>query len=168
MAMQIKTDLGFSISETLREHGLYFDDIHWIGTKDGSKLWDRPVQRLKLLNLNVCEYEYDEIYISNLVVVGKDWWLEPVINHRFEGLTWKFCKQPVMQTKATWFKHLPGKIRLGIDCNLFLEIKDYSSDSTIGKILKQLDNTDYLREDFPFEDFNLTKEQAATLLELYD
>ena len=140
----------------------------------GSKVWDQHKLRLKLLALNVCEYEYTDLYITDLVIVGKDWWLEPILSEYH--VSWKFNRQPKLQSKATPFKYLPGKIKVGTlelsdstgFTNINIEIKDYSSAKEIGKLLEALDTKDYLTGGIVLMDYGISPEEVKQLATLYD
>jgi len=84
------------LEETLyaiKRRGKTIDDIIWIGNCDGTLIV--PVSNLKTI-LNV---EYDSGYgaqeiASDLVIVGKDWWME---RHEYDGAeSWNFKKLPIL------------------------------------------------------------------------
>lgn len=101
--------------KVLNEHGKSLDDIIWIGSKDCEIDKD---QFIKFANK-----EYDRGYglievAEDLVIVGKDWWLE---RHEYDGSEW-------------WeYKRLPIKPNImSSTCNIFVSDYKYT--------LKELNN----------------------------
>ena len=75
----------------LNRHKLSSSDVLWVGSNDLYTTWDNFAE--------VANVEYDSGYggqevMSDLIIVGKDWWLE---RHEYDGSEW-------------WeFKRLPEK-----------------------------------------------------------
>lgn len=70
--------------EILKKHEKTILDIIWVGSKDG--MWNLPLYDLYA----VFNVEYNSGYggqeiATDLVVVGKDWWLE---RHEYDGSEW--------------------------------------------------------------------------------
>jgi hypothetical protein len=180
MYFDFKDFFSIDLKDVLSKHKLTTDDILWIGSKDGkfSCPWEDFKWVLKLLAVNSCEFEYTSLdlidYCKNntLVLVGNDWWLEPERSSGREyGLIWNFHKLPIRSNDSNCFKYLPGEISVGYvhsDKPLKIVIPTYSNDSNITKMLNALDEKDYLREDFPLEDYDLTVEDLPKLQEIYD
>lgn len=74
--------LSLETEEILKQNGLTFDDIKWVGTRDcyidiGTFL-------------NLANVKYDDGYgtqevATDLLVVGEYWWLE---RHEYDGAEW--------------------------------------------------------------------------------
>jgi len=68
--------------EILKKNGKSFDDVEWIGSKT------HQIRKEDFLVL--ADVEYDEGYgcmevANDLLIVGKDWWLE---RHEYDGSEW--------------------------------------------------------------------------------
>lgn len=78
----------------LKLEGKQISDIIWIGSYDGSLIV--PLSEFE----SVFNIEYDDGFgaqeiASDLVIVGKDWWME---RHEYDGAeSWRFKKIPVME-----------------------------------------------------------------------
>lgn len=73
--------------EVLSDHGKSPKDIHWIGSRTHRVAWDQFEK--------IADTEYDGGYGSakvaqDLLVVGKDWWLE---RGEYDGSEWWDFKQ---------------------------------------------------------------------------
>ena len=84
-------------------------DVLWIGTDDGTEAitWD---EFAKMADFNYDD-DYGKIDIRlNLVVVGKDWWME---RHEYDGSEWwEYKEQPKLKEnskKLTRIKTMPGE-----------------------------------------------------------
>lgn len=86
--------------EILENHSLTPGDVQWVGSRNG-KYAISWYEFSKLANK-----EYDEGYggtnvVDDLVVVGKDWWME---RHEYDGSEWWEFKQiPVRKEDAVPF-----------------------------------------------------------------
>ena len=68
--------------KVLKEYNKEPKDVEWVGTNDGYITWDKFK---KLADRNYDNgYGGEEVNID-LVVVGKDWWLE---RHEYDGSEW--------------------------------------------------------------------------------
>lgn len=178
MYFDFKDFFNKDLKDILAKHKLTTDDILWVGSKDGkfSCPWGDFKWVLKLLAVNSCEFEYTSLNVidhyknKTLVVVGNDWWLEPEsFSSREDGLVWNYYKLPVRFNNSSYFKYLPGEIGLGVLGDIVkIVVPTYSNDSNITKMLNALDDKNYLREDFPLEDYDLTVDDLAKLQEIYD
>lgn len=75
--------------KSLTKNGKTSQDVNWVGFKDKKMTWDNFVL--------ISNFEYDNglglaLIPENLLVVGKDWWLE---RHEYDGYEWwEFKKLP--------------------------------------------------------------------------
>ena len=91
--------------EKLKEHNLTPKDVRWVGSKSVKTSWDNFAQ--------VSNVQYDNGYgapevATNLVIVGKDWWLE---RHEYDGAEgWDFKEQPEEPAKEEYIGRFVGGI----------------------------------------------------------
>ena len=89
--------------EKLKEHNLTPKDVRWVGSKSVKTSWDNFAQ--------VSDVQYDHGYgapevATNLVIVGKDWWLE---RHEYDGAEgWEFKALPEEPVKQGYIGRLVG------------------------------------------------------------
>ena len=85
----------------LKENGKSFDDVKWIGNKDYYIDIDKFIE--------VADTEYDDDYggakvALDLIIVGKDWWLERA---EYDGSEWwEFKQMPKKPKKELELKAL--------------------------------------------------------------
>ena len=87
----------------LKEQGMAPEDVAWVGSADGKFAinWEEFKE--------ISNFEYDNGFgvqeiASDLVIVGKDWWLE---RHEYDGSEWwEFKRQPKRQNEYSPFRNL--------------------------------------------------------------
>jgi len=87
--------------EILKEHGKSPNDVLWVGSKDGEYAisWKEFEKIAKKVNYN-CDFGSQKI-ACDLVVVGKNWWLERSEYDGAEG--WVFKTKPKRKRNAKKF-----------------------------------------------------------------
>lgn len=100
--------------EVLEKHGLTIDDIEWIGSED-----------FKIANFfDIASIKYDDGFGAqeipfDLVIVGKDWWLE---RYEYDGSEqWEFKKKPTEPLREKTLKTIP----LGMWDSLYDLVSDF-------------------------------------------
>lgn len=89
----------------LKEHGKTIDDIRWVGCKDYSIFFEDFIELARNTN-------YDDGYGApqvciDLLVVGKDFWLE---RHEYDGSEWwEYKSIPVLPFRVNIVKRLVAK-----------------------------------------------------------
>lgn len=94
----------------LNDHGKTENDVIWVGNDKVYSHWENFKES--------ADFIYDDGYgsqeiVNDLVVVGKDFWLERWEYDGSEG--WKFKVTPKMPNKRVVFKHFKSKLWYGID-----------------------------------------------------
>ena len=98
------------ITETIRcleYNNKTVNDVCWVGSQDGTLAI--TFQEFE----KISSFEYNsgfggQVIASDLVVVGKDWWLE---RHEYDGSEWwEFKESPVKSMNAVGFNKVKGEL----------------------------------------------------------
>jgi hypothetical protein len=104
------TNLLKETKEELEEHKLSGSDVLWVGSKDLYTTWDNFIE--------IANVEYDSGFgvqgvIFDLLIVGKDWWLE---RHEYDGSEWwEFKRLPIKPNRK---QRITGVLRINYEGNL--------------------------------------------------
>ena len=95
--------------EKLKEHNLSPKDVLWVGSRSVKTSWDNFAQ--------IANVEYDEGFgaakvATDLLIVGKDWWLE---REEYDGAEWWSFRTPPREPEKK--EHI-GAVVWGMWCTL--------------------------------------------------
>ena len=97
------------IKETIEILDNYFlgeEDIKWVGSKDGNYAMSWKTFKEVFNNVNYDAGFGRQEVAKDLVVVGKDWWLE---RHEYDGAEgWEFKQLPIPKNNAKCFNKILG------------------------------------------------------------
>lgn len=91
--------------EILNDNGKSLEDIEWIGT---TKHYVNKEKALELFDVNYHNGYGAQLVADNLLVVGKDWWLE---RHEYDGSEWwEMKKMPKKPDEELQINYVIGRM----------------------------------------------------------